>query len=378
MKKFKVAVIGTGFIGLAHVEALRRLGYVDVVAICDSVNAEQKAKEMHIDRYYHDHKEMLAKEELDVVHICTPNNTHYPIAIDAMHAGVNVYCEKPMCLNMQEADDMIRIEKETNTRGGVNFHNRFYPMAVEMRSRVATGITGEIFSVHGGYIQDWMCKRTDYTWKLHNDITGESRTVADIGTHWVDLAEHITGLKVTEVMADYKKVYETRLKPDQEVETFSENTSEVTYSEIPVENEDHANLMMRFENGAVGSAVISQTIHGRKNKTDMFVSGTDESLHWCSDTVNDLFIGHRDGHNEFGTKSCGMSSESLAMSTYPGGHGEGFPDAFKHTFNDYYQSLMKPEAKFNFATFEDGRHIVNVLSAFNTSSKTRQWVKLEK
>lgn len=379
MKKYKAAVIGTGFIGLGHVEALRRLGNVDVVAICDSSSAKEKAELMNVEKYYYDHLEMFAKEELDVIHICTPNHTHYPIAVDAMKAGINVFCEKPMCLNVEEAEDMLKVAKETGVTTGINFHNRFYPMPTEMRTQVRNGELGPIFNVHGGYVQDWMCKQTDYSWHVKRENTGNSRCVADIGLHWVDLAENITGSRVVEVMADYKTVWETRLRPNQKVETFAEASDDVTYTEEKIDTEDHGNLLLRFDNGAIGSAVISQVMPGRKNKTDMYVSGTEKSLHWCTDTVNDLFVGHRDGHNEMATKSCGVSPQSMGVSSYPGGHAEGFPDAFKHTFTNFYAAVGKEEGvKSEYATFEDGLHLMKVLEGFYESSEQRKWIKIDK
>jgi predicted dehydrogenase len=377
MKKYRAAVIGTGFIGLGHVEALRRLGNVEVVAVCDSFNAKEKAELMHVEKYYYDYNEMLEKEDLDVVHVCTPNDTHYQITVDAMKAGVNVMCEKPLCLNPEEAEEMVKVKNETGMTGGINFHNRFYPMPTEMRQMVKEGKLGRIFNVHGGYVQDWMSKQTDYSLHVERENTGNSRCVADIGLHWADLAQNVTGSRIVEVMAQYATVWEERLQPEGEVETFSEASDDMTYTKRPINTEDHGNLMMRFDNGAIGTAVISQVMPGRKNKTDLIVSGTELSVHWDTDSITELWIGHRDKHNELATKSANVSSESMAVSSYPNGHVEGFPDAFKHNFTKFYASLENDfDGEIEYATFEDGLHLMKVLEGFYQSSVEGKWIKI--
>lgn len=378
MKKYQAGIVGVGFIGVAHIEALRRLGNVDVVAIADPVNAEQKANALGVPKAYSDYTEMVETEELDVLHICTPNFTHCEIAVFAMDRGVNIVCEKPMCCTVEEADRMIAKAKEKGLVSAVNFHNRWYPMTAQLKQMVKNGEFGDIHAVYGEFAQDWLLLDTDYNWRVEASESGRTRAVSDIGSHWIDLMENITGLRITEVCADFKILHETRKKPKSVVETFIESNTSVEYEPVKVTTEDHANVMFRLSNGAVGSAVFSQIVPGRKAQLEINIAGLKQSATWCSDTCNEVWLGRRGQYNCVFEKDAGMLDESVRVNAaYPGGHGEGFPDAFKNGFRAVYADITNHDTNPPYATFETGRHELVLCEKILESANTRKWVAIQ-
>ncbi len=202
MKIFKAGVVGTGFIGKVHIETLRRLGNVEVVALADTFRAKETADELCVPAYFEDYKEMIDKMDLDSIHICTPNYTHFDIAMYAMEHGVNVLSEKPLTTKIEDARKLAQKAEESGLVNGINFHNRFYPMTNHLKNIVANGYLGDIFSISGAYTQDWLLYETDYSWRLNSAESGDTRVIADIGSHWMDLVEFTSGQKITEVFAD--------------------------------------------------------------------------------------------------------------------------------------------------------------------------------
>ncbi|MBN2626430.1 MAG: Gfo/Idh/MocA family oxidoreductase [Spirochaetales bacterium] len=377
MRKVRSAVIGLGFIGIAHIEAIRRLGYVDVVALCTTSRSREKAEKLFVDSYYSDYKEMLNREELDFVHICTPNASHYPIASYALEKGVNVILEKPMTLTVEEGEKLAGTAEERGLVAAVNFHNRFYPATHHLREKIRKDDLGRIISVSGCYVQDWLLYRTDYSWRLLSDISGATRAVADIGSHWVDLAEYTTGLKVSEVMADFQTVYEKRKKPLGESQSFSRKKSE-TYEEISINTEDIASILFRFDNGATGCCFISQMFAGKKNRIQLMVGGTESSAEWNMENQEELILGFRDRGNEVLTKDARlMAGETEALIGYPAGHPEGFPDAFKQCFNQVYQRFLDPDSPVCYADFTDGLRGMRICEAIHNSAVEHRFVKVE-
>ena len=221
MKKLKVAIAGTGFIGPAHIEALRRLPNIEVVGLAEATAdlAKTKADQLGIPRHYADFQALVNDPDIDCVHICTPNFLHYPQSKAALLAGKNVVCEKPLATKTEEAEELVRIAREKGLVNAIHFNVRYYPLVRQMKTMREKGDLGEVFSVMGSYLQDWLFLNTDYNWRLEPDKSGESRAIADIGSHLMDLIEYVTGLHVTEVMADFSTVHNTRMKPLKPVET---------------------------------------------------------------------------------------------------------------------------------------------------------------
>ena len=245
MKKIKVGVIGTGFIGPVHVEAIRRQSNTEVIALSE-INAElarAKADSLGIERAYGDYKELIADPDVEVIHICTPNHLHYQIAKEGILAGKHVVCEKPLAMNVEEGKELVELAKEHDVICAMHLNCRAYPLVQQIREMVARGDLGTIFAINGSYQQDWLFKDTDYSWRLEKQYSGESRAIADIGTHWFDTVESITGLRTEKVCADFETFHKIRKKPLKPVETYSGKVLQPSdYEEVPIDTEDYATV----------------------------------------------------------------------------------------------------------------------------------------
>lgn len=381
MKKIKAAVAGMGFIGVAHVEALRRLNNVEVTAICGTARGvKAKAEELGIGTYYIDFNEMLKNPEIDAVHICTPNHLHYQMAKDALNAGKHVICEKPLTTTQKEAEELVAIAKEKGLVNATNFNLRFYPLMHQLQAMAEKGDLGEIYSVSGSYLQDWLFYDTDYSWRLEPDKSGETRAIGDIGSHWMDLIEFVTGLSVTEVFADFATFHKVRKKPLKPVETYSgKMLTPEDYQDVPINTEDYATVMMRFENGARGVMTVSQVFAGKKNCLSFDLAGSKKSASWDSERPNEIWIGRRDTANEALLKDPSLLyPEAAALVSYPGGHNEGFPDTFKQNFTRIYKAISenKTGGKAEYPTFEAGLREMQLCEKIVESNKKGAWVKL--
>ena len=376
MLEFKTAVVGGGFIGGAHVETLRRIGNVDVAALCDADGAEQKAARLNIREAYTDYRKMIDDLKPDVIHICTPNNTHYEIAKYAIERNVNVICEKPFTKTVEEAEELIELARKNNVKGAVNFHCRLYPIPNQMHHMIKHQELGDIVTVHGSYIQDWLLYETDYSWRLNADQVGKTRAVADIGCHLMDLMEFVTGLKIKEVNAQFSTVHPIRKKPLTKVQTYSKASADAQYEDIPIDTEDAATVMFKLENGAIGTAIISQVFAGKKNAAKLCIAGKACSITWDSERIDELLIGHRSQPNKIMVKDAEMMyPEAAALADYPSGHMEGFPDAFKQVFRQFYNSLFQDGA-YSYATLEDGLREIKLCEAILKSAKTNKWCEV--
>ncbi|MDR1764632.1 MAG: Gfo/Idh/MocA family oxidoreductase [Lachnospiraceae bacterium] len=332
------AVIGAGFIGLTHIEALRRLGSVDVVALADALGAGEKAAALQVPKGYAGYQELIDHEMPDVVHVCTPNETHFEIAMYALERGIHVVCEKPMAMSVEQARIMTETALAKGVVNAICLINRFYPMAYQMKDMVARGDAGRIFSIGGSYLQDWLMYDTDYNWRLESSRGGATRAVADIGYHWMDLMEFVTGHRITEVCADFSTFHKVRRKPLGSVETFSSATWKAeNFTEIPIDTEDYAAFLFHTDGGAHGSCVVSQAVAGRKNQLRLSVAGSRCSLLWDSEDTNSLWVGHRNEANQLYAKDPGiLTPEACRYASFPGGHLEGYPDTFKQLFKSFY------------------------------------------
>ncbi len=380
-KTLKAAIVGTGFIGPAHLEALRRIPNVEVTALVE-VNqklADDKAKLLGIPNAY-TFEEMLKQPEIDVVHICTPNFLHFPQAKAVLEAGKHVICEKPLAIKIEEAEELVALAKEKGLVNAVHFNLRYYPMVRQMKTMREKGELGEIFTVMGSYLQDWLFFNTDYNWRLEPDKSGDSRAIADIGSHLLDITEYVTGLRITEVMADFTTVHKTRLKPLKAIETYSgDKLKPEDYQEVPINTEDHASVLLRFDNGSKGSITVSQVSAGRKNRLNVEISGSKSNLEFNSERPNELWIGKRETANAVLMKDPGLfHPESAALISFPGGHNEGFPDTSKQMFKEVYLAILgggQPEKPL-FPTFADGLRELIIGERIVESHKKQAWVKI--
>ncbi len=378
-QKIKIGVVGTGFIGPAHIEALRRLPNVEVVALCEVTQelAEAKAAQLGIPRAY-TFDELLKQDDVQSVHICTPNFLHFAQAKAVLNAGKHVICEKPLSNTLEEAKELVELAASTGLVNAVHFNLRYYPLIRQIKAMHEAGEMGDVFSVIGSYLQDWLFYNTDYNWRLEPDKSGDSRAIADIGSHLIDIIEYVTGLKITEVMADFNTVHKTRKKPLKEVETYSgKMLKPEDYADVPINTEDHANVLLRFDNGNKGSIVVSQVSAGRKNQLKLEVAGSKQTIAFNSEVPNELWIGHRDSANQVLMRDPSLV-HGLAGSaiSFPGGHNEGFPDTSKQMFKEVYAAIeagKQPETP-SFPTFADGYRELIIGERILESSRENKWV----
>jgi len=377
----KAAIVGTGFIGPAHLEALRRLPYVEVTALVE-VNqelADEKAKLLGIPNAY-TFDDMLKQSDIDVVHICTPNFLHFAQAKAVLLAGKHVICEKPLAVKINEAQELVALAAEKGLVNAVHFNLRYYPMVRQMKMMREKGELGDVYSVMGSYLQDWLFLQTDYNWRLEPDKSGDSRAIADIGSHLLDITEYVTGLKITEVMADFSTVHKTRLKPLKNIETYSgKMLSMDDYQEVPINTEDHATVLLRFDNGSKGSITVSQVNAGRKNRLNVEIAGSKSNFEFNSERPNELWIGKRETTNGALMKDPALlHPEASALVSFPGGHNEGFPDTSKQMFKEVYAAIRdgKQPEKASFPTFADGLRELIIGERIIESNKKQAWVTI--
>ena len=377
-----VGVAGTGFIGAAHVEGLRRMG-IQVLGLAENTKerAGQKAAELGIPRIYGSLDEMLGDPDIDVVHLATPNYLHHPQAMAALLAGKHVICEKPLAMNTAESAEMVRLAAERRLVNAGNYNIRMYPLAQQARSMVQNGELGDLFILQGSYLQDWLLFPTDWNWRLEPDLGGTLRAVSDIGSHWLDLITFITGLHIEEVYADFKTFHPTRKKPAVSLETFTGKLlTPEDYIDQPIHTEDYATIILHYENGVRGVLTVSQVSSGRKNRLFYEINGSKSSLVWDSEKPNELWIGHRQAPNQMLLKDPSLLSlEARETASYPGGHNEGFPDTFKQLYIKVYNYILAGDYSKtpDFPTFADGHYEMQLCEAIERSAKEDKWIKVK-
>ena len=381
METIKIGVAGLGFIGPAHIEAIRRIPGLEVVAVYhNGEDVEQKAKALGIPGYYQDFDAFVNHQGLDCVHICTPNFLHYEMSKRALERGLHVVCEKPLATKIEEAEDLIRLATEKGLVHAVHFNIRYYPMIRQMRMMREKGELGEVYSILGSYLQDWLFHNTDYNWRLEPDQSGESRAIADIGSHLMDSLEYITGLRIEEVMADFNTIHKKRMKPKKAVETYSGKLLKAAdYEEVPINTEDHATVMVRLSNGNKGSITVSQVAAGRKNRLTMEIAGAKQNICWNSENPNELWQGKRDEANNLLLRDPALfHPEAGKLISFPGGHNEGFPDTSKQMFREVYEAVSKKKQPDNapYPTFDDGLRELILCEKIIESNKKQAWVKV--
>ena len=373
----RAGVIGTGFIGPVHLEALRRIG-VSVAALCDLPDrVKAAAQAWGIPEAFGDYHDLVRSANVDVVHITSPNRFHCEMALAASRAGKHVVCEKPLAMNARQAGSMVQEARRSGKVFAVNYNVRFYPAVLALRRMVALGELGEIIHANGSYLQDWLFKDTDYNWRLLPNEGGKLRAVADIGTHWLDTVSFILNSAVRSVFADLGTFHKMRRRPLGEVQTFARAAARVRYAKYRVATEDFANVLLRFANGARGNLAVSQVAAGRKNCIRLEIYGSKKSVAWCSEAPEVLHFGNRDGANETAVRATPAFGDGAAgYMDYPPGHVEGFPDTFKMLFRNIYTTIAGGPAERLFATPEDGQREVALCEAILRSHRAKSWMKV--
>ena len=374
----RVGVVGTGFIGPAHVEALRRIGAEVVGLVGSSPDAARRRSEEIGVRIYDSLDDLLEVPGLTSVHIATPNYLHAPMVEQVLAAGKHVVCEKPLAMNVTEGEELLRLAREAGVIHAVNFNIRFYPFCQQARAMVQSGEIGRLFGVHGNYLQDWLLRESDWNWRLEPELGGEMRAVADIGSHWLDVIGFITGQRVTRVFADFVTILPVRRKPHRPPATFAgKELAPDQYEERPIRTEDRATVLLRFADDAPGVMTVSQVSAGHKNQLTFEVNGAEASLAWNSERPEELWIGRRERPSELLHRDPALlAPDARATTSYPGGHAEGFPDTFKALYRAVYRAIAEgspPEAP-DYPTFADGVRALRLGEAIATSAREQRWV----
>ena len=382
-EKIAAGIIGTGFIGPAHVEAARRLGNIEILAVAEANEelAQQKAAEMSIPRAYGNYQDLLADPDVQVVHNCTPNHLHFAVNRDILAAGKHVISEKPLAMNTTESKELLSLAESSGLIHAVDFNYRFYPLIQHAREMVRSGEVGDVFAIHGSYLQDWLYLPTDWNWRLVPELSGDSRAVADVGSHWCDLMQFISGQSITRVFADLHTVHKTRMRPKKEVETYAGKELDPSdYEAQEINTEDYASVLFEMANGTRGVFTVSQVAAGRKNRLHFELDGSKCALAWDQETPNEMWIGYRDKANEILTKDPSLLHEAAReYAHYPGGHPEAYPDGPKNLFRNVYRAVAKGQMPTDpdWSTFDDGHKEVAICEAVLNSHKNQQWTDVD-
>jgi predicted dehydrogenase len=379
MKTIKTAIIGTGFMGRVHLEGARRVEGVEVAAIIGRREdaAQRLGTGFSVPTITTDYQQVLRDPSVDAVHVCTPNAQHYQMAKDALQAGKHVLCEKPLSTSVKEAEELVSLAAKKGLRNCICHNLRCYPLVQQMRSLRQSGELGEIFVVQGTYSQDWLLYDSDWNWRVEAKDAGASRCMGDIGSHFFDMAEHVTGLRVSSLCADLQIFHRTRKKPKGPIETFANKLmGPGDFEEIQVDTEDFGAVVFQMGGRARGCMSASQVAAGRKNGLRMEIYGSKASVAWGQERPDELWIGHRDTPNGILIKDPSLfTPQARPYADLPGGHSEGYDDTFKQIFRRFYASI-RSSGEADYPQFTDGLRQMKVLDAVLESNRKRSWVNV--
>ena len=357
MSSTGAAIAGTGFMGRVHVDALRRLG-VNVVGVVGS--SRERAAQADLAPVFDSFDAMLRDDRVEVVHIATPNHLHHSQAKAALEAGKHVVCEKPLAMSSRESADLLETAERSGLVHAVNHNLRFYPLVQHLHGAIASGALGDVRLVSGHYLQDWLLDPSSWNWRVDRSLGGALRAVGDIGSHWMDMTQFVTGLKITAVMADLATFVESR--DSREVDT-----------------EDAATILLHYEGGARGAVTVSQVSPGRKNQLAFEIDGATSSAAWKSEQPDELWIGHGGRANELLQRDPNLlNEEGRAASFVPGGHVEGYADTFRALYSAVYAAVVAGRPGTNYPTFADGHDMMLVMDAIRRSAGEGRWAHVER
>jgi len=384
MKRIGMGLVGPGFVGAHHIDAVRRLGFVDVVAIAASTegSAQKKADAFGIPKAYGSYEALVADPDVHVVHNTTPNYLHVPVILAALARRKHVISDKPLAMTSADARRLLDAANDAGVVHAVTFNYRGNPLVQQAREMIASGELGAVHFIHGAYLQDWLLEPTDFSWRLEPEKGGLSSAVGDIGSHWCDLVQHVAGRRIVEVLADLTTVIDTRLKPSASTEAFARSGDEKREA-VAITSEDLATILVRFEDGSKGCVSVGQVCAGHKNGLWFEMNGRRASLRWVQERQNELWIGRRETANSMLLKDPSLLAPGArGYAHLPGGHQESWADAFANVMRDVYGFIAagkkpsdpRPPA---FATFDDGYHAACVVDAILESHRRGSaWTKV--
>ena len=375
--------MGAGFAGAAHVEALRRVPGLEVAAVAGSTDASAQAAadRLGVARATGDYRAILEDLLIDAIHNCTPNDLHHEITAAALAAGKHVLAEKPLAMDSHQTADLVDRAARAETVCGVCFNYRHYPLVAEARAMLADGRAGRPHLIRGAYLQDWLLEETDWNWRLQSERSGASRALGDIGSHWIDLVQHVTGRHVARVYARLGRLHDERRGPAGDVQTF-ERGGAAKAEPVAVDTEDFANVLFEMDDGCAGAFTVSQVSPGRRNGIAFEIATRVASLAWDQEHPNELWIGRRDRANEQLVRDPALLSEdAAALAHYPGGHEEGWPDGLKNLMLDFYASVRAHERgerrETSVASFADAHRITCTVEAMLESHRSDSWIAVD-
>jgi predicted dehydrogenase len=380
-KRVRVAILGTGFIGRVHLEALCRLGFIEVAALvtADQDQADRLAREYGVERVETDYRRVLDDPHIEVVHVCTPTALHAQMVKDALLAGKHVLSEKPLATSVADAVELVELAKKQGVRNCTNHNLRYYPLVQHMRRMREQGELGDILVVQGQYTQDYLLYDTDWNWRLDSKDSGPSCAMADIGSHFCDMTEHITGLRISELCAELNTFHSTRKRPTGWVESFAGKLrqGEQEYEEHAVDTEDYGAVLFCIGERARGSFSAGQVFAGKKNGLRIEVYGTKAAVAWDQERPEELWIGNRSSYNQILLKDPALLDPAARpFADLPAGHAEGYDDTFKNVFRRFYQAVEDPAVTPEYPQFEDGLRQLVIIQAELASSEKHGWVNV--
>jgi predicted dehydrogenase len=356
------------------------LGNVDVVAVAASPvkDATKVAHTFDVPHVTGNCKSLVDNDEIEAVHLCTPNALHYPMAKAFMEAGKHVLCEKPLATSSEEAAEMLQIAKQHKVVHCTNHNLRYYPVVQHIRQIIEAGELGDILVVQGTYSQDWLLYDTDYNGRIESKANGRSRVVGDIGSHWMDMIQHLTGMKITSLCADLQTFHKTRKRPKHIIETFAGKTLKPEdYEEVPIETEDFASVLVRLGDRCRGAYTVSQVSAGCKNRFAVEIYVTKCGVRWNQEVPDELWIGHRNSPNQMILKDPSLlRGKASGYADLPGGHSEGYDDTHKQVFRRFYDRVLHHSHPAEYPTFEDGLRGMKLIEKVLESSDAHAWVEV--
>jgi predicted dehydrogenase len=378
MAALKAGIIGTGFMAAIHTESVNKSGLGEVIAISGPTDdkAKAKARELGIQRPYDDYMDLIRDNDIEVIHNCTPNSLHFPINRAILTANRHVISEKPLAIDSREARLLLGAAERSAAVNAVVFSYRYHPVVQELKALIQSGALGDIYSVHGSYLQDWLLFETDYSWRVDSDIGGSTRVVAELGSSWLDVAQYITGQRITEVVGDMKTFIPVRQKSVSTVGTFGESSTPRPVS-VRVGTEDYASALVRFENGARGALTLSHVSAGRKNQLYIQVDGSKKSVAWDQEQPDSLWFGYKDRPNENPPKKG--KPKVQAYDHFPAESGDAWGIGIDNFLQEVYKYIVagKDPKRYPapFTTFQDGYESVVLTDRILDSNRQGRWTK---
>ncbi len=383
-RRLRAAVIGSGFVGPLHVDAVRRGGYGEVVLLAghSAAHVEPKAAALGVERWTTHIESVIDDPNIDVIHVCTRNASHVPLGVAALEAGKHLVMEKPMALDSAGAARLLAAANNADRHAATTFTYRGYPMIRKARTLVEAGEIGDVQLVHGAYLQDWLAEETDWNWRI-DPAEGVSRAVADIGSHWFDTLEFVSGTRVEAVFADLATFLAARKKPLAEVEAFAAAAG--PSETVQIGSEDAATFALRLAGGGRGVFMVSQVSHGRKNHFTMELGGSRRSLAWDQDMPEQLWMGARREPARLIARDPAEGYDTPGLPSLPTGHPEGWAEAFRDLLRPFYAAVASgtpppaptaPPNSLGYPTLADGARAVRFVDAVLESARSERWVAL--